>query len=132
MGNMFEIPAGTFTLVDPVDIAEVAAEALVKQNFTGHSFQYVVSDISGTDEIAALIGKALGKPDMKWLKFGTEDFRQTLRGYGFAEGAAADYVEMFETLDSGRLFDDFFAGGHQASGTSIEQFAQRFAEIYNA
>lgn len=132
MGNMFEIPDGTFTLVDPADIAKVAAEALTKQNFKGHSFVYVVSDLSGTDEIASLIGKELGKPHMKWIKFDTEDFRKVLKDYGFTDGAARDYVEMFETLDTGLLFEDFVAGNHKASGTTIEQFAKRYAEIYNA
>jgi uncharacterized protein YbjT (DUF2867 family) len=33
IGNMFAIPDGTFTMVDPDDIARVAAEALDKLNF---------------------------------------------------------------------------------------------------
>jgi uncharacterized protein YbjT (DUF2867 family) len=56
MGNMFTIPAGTFTLADTDDIALAAADALTKLDFEGHSYKYVVSDESGTDEIASLIG----------------------------------------------------------------------------
>jgi len=52
MGNKFTIPGGTFTLVDPDNIARVAAEALDKLNFKCHSYVYVISDLSGTDEIA--------------------------------------------------------------------------------
>lgn len=36
MGNMFAIPDGTSTVVDPGDIARVAAEALDTLNFKGH------------------------------------------------------------------------------------------------
>jgi len=78
MGNMFAIPDGTFTMVDPDDIARVAAEALDKLNFQGHSHVYVISDLSGTDEIASLIGKEIGIPDLKWVKFPAEDFKKVV------------------------------------------------------
>lgn len=132
MGNMFDIPQGTFTVVDPEDIARTAAAALATQNFKGHSYAYVVSDLTGTDEIAALIGKEIGLPDLKWEKFDQEDFRQVLLGYGFAKGAANDYVEMFDTLDKGLLFEHFFETKAAFGGTSIEAFAKRFAAIYIA
>lgn len=130
IGNMYDIPAGDFTVVDPQDIAEVAADALISQNFKGHSFKYVVSDESGTDEIASLIGHEIGIPDLKWTKFPAADFRNVLLSFGFVAGAADDYVEMFTTLDTGLLFEDYVAGKHTASGTSIEVFAKRFAELY--
>src|SRR3984893_8622012 len=75
-GDMFAIPDGTFTLVDPDDIARVGAEALDALNFKGHSHVYVISDLSGTDEIASLIGKEIGIPDLKWVKFPAEGFKK--------------------------------------------------------
>jgi uncharacterized protein YbjT (DUF2867 family) len=132
MGNMFEIADGTFTVVDPADIARVAADALIEQSFKGHSHQYVVSDESGTDEIASLIGKEIGIPDLQWIKSGAEDFRQVLLSYGFAKGAADSYVEMFACLDTGRLFEHYVSSKASYGGVSIEQFAKRFAEIYRA
>jgi uncharacterized protein YbjT (DUF2867 family) len=130
MGNMFEIPEGTFTLVDPYDIAVAAADALVSQKLKGSAFVYVVSDISGTDEIASLIGKEIGMPDLAWKRIPTDVFRNVLLSYGFAEGAANDYVEMFATLDKGLLFEDFFASKGDAKGTSIDAFAKKFAVAY--
>ncbi|NGZ85097.1 NmrA family NAD(P)-binding protein [Duganella aceris] len=129
MGNMFEIPDGTFTVVDPEDIARAAAQALTA-GIKGHSFRYIVSDESGTDEIATLIGKEIGIPDLKWLRVPKEDFRNVLLSYGFAKGAANDYVEMFETLDSGRLFEHYVSSKATYSGTSIETFAKKFAAVY--
>ncbi|MEJ1976458.1 MAG: hypothetical protein WDN49_10480 [Acetobacteraceae bacterium] len=49
---MFAIPDGTFTVVDPDDIAKVAAEAFDTQTFPGHSYRYIISDLTGTDEIS--------------------------------------------------------------------------------
>jgi uncharacterized protein YbjT (DUF2867 family) len=132
MGNMFTIPAGTFTLVDTDDIALAAADALTKLDFKGHSYKYVVSDESGTDEIASLIGKEIGKPDLKWVRFPPADFKKVLLDFGFAEGAANDYVEMFTTLDTGLLFEDYVKVKPKLYKTTIESFAKKFAAAYRA
>lgn len=130
-GNMYTIDQkGTFTLVEPYDIAVAAANALHNRDFKGHSFIYVVSDLSDSEEIAALVGKETGIPDLKWSLFPTEDFRNLLISYGFNPGAAGDYVEMFTTLGTGLLFEDFQAGGHKASGKTVETFAKEFGEKY--
>jgi len=130
MGNMFTIPEGDFTVVDPYEIAVAAADALSERNFVGHSFRYIVSDETGTDEIAALIGKEIGKPDLKWVKFPPQDLRSALLGYGFAEGAADEYVEMFDALDRGVLFEDYVRHKPRLGRVAIEDFAKRFAQVY--
>jgi uncharacterized protein YbjT (DUF2867 family) len=132
MGNMFTIPAGTFIVVDTDDIALAAADALTKLEFKGHSYEYVVSDESGTDEIASVIGKAIGKPDLTWVKFPPADLKQVLRSFGFAEGAANEYVEMFTTLGTGLLFEDYVRVKPKLYPTKIEDFAKKFAAAYRA
>jgi uncharacterized protein YbjT (DUF2867 family) len=132
LGNMYTIPEGQFTLVDPNEIAEAAADALTKRDFKGHSYRYIVSDESGTDEIAAVIGKEIGKPDLKWVKFPASDFKKVLMGFGFVEGAADSYVEMFTALDKGLLFEDYVKVKPKLYNTKIEDFAKTFAARYNA
>ena len=132
MGNMFTIPAGTFTVVNTDDIALAAADVLTKLEFKGHSYKYIVSDESGTDEIASVIGKAIGKPDLKWVKFPAADFKQVLRSFGFAEGAANEYVEMFTTLETGLLFEDYVRVKPTLYPTKIDDFAKKFAAAYRA
>jgi uncharacterized protein YbjT (DUF2867 family) len=102
MGNMYEVPQGYFPLVDPADIARAAVEGLTKRT-KGHSYRYMVSDQSGTDEVAKVIGAEIGMPDLKWARFSPEDFHAVLVQYGFVPGAADSYVEMFKTLDKGGL-----------------------------
>jgi uncharacterized protein YbjT (DUF2867 family) len=130
MGNMFTIPDGTFTVVDTDDIARAAAEALETLNFKGHSYSYVISDLTGTDEIAALIGKEIGVPDLRWVKFPAADMKGALLSFGFAEGAANSYVEMFATLDTGLLFEDIQKTKPKIAGRSIEDFAKTWAAAY--
>src|ERR1700730_6485044 len=130
MGNMFTIPDGTFTVVDTDDIARVTAEALDTLNFKGQSYRYVISDLTGTDEIASLIGKEIGVPDLRWLKFPAADMKRALLSFGFAEGAANSYIEMFTTLDTGLLFEDIQKTKPKIAGTSIEEFAKTWAAAY--
>jgi len=77
---------------------------------------YVISDLTGTDEIASLIGRQIGVPDLRWVKFPAKDFKRVLLNYGFAEGAANDYVEMFAALDTGLLFEDIKRPGRRSEG----------------
>jgi hypothetical protein len=80
--------------------------------------------------VGSLIGKEIGVPDLRWVKFPAEDFKQVLLNYGFAEGAANDYVEMFATLDTGLLFEDIQKTKPKIEGTPIEDFAKTWAAAY--
>ncbi|MCY0854965.1 hypothetical protein [Cupriavidus sp. D39] len=64
------------------------------------------------------------------VKFTASDFKQVLLGSGFAEGAANDYVEMFDTLDKGLLFEHIQETKPKMAGLSIEAFAKQFATAY--
>jgi hypothetical protein len=62
-----------------------------------------------------------------WVKFPAEDFKKVLLNYGFADGAANDYVEMFATLDTGLLFEDIQKTKPKIQGSSIVEFAKTWA-----
>jgi hypothetical protein len=64
------------------------------------------------------------------VKFPAKDFKRVLLNYGFAEGAANDYVEMFATLGTGLLFEDIQKTKPKIEGTSIEDFAKTWADAY--
>jgi uncharacterized protein YbjT (DUF2867 family) len=130
IGNMFDVPAGTFAVVDPVDIAEVAAKALTTDEYADRSHVYVVSDETGTDEIAELIGREIGKPDLHWSRYGPEDMAGVFREYGMTEGAVADYLEMFVALDRGVLFEHYVTEKPPLGKVTIEDFAKAFAKAY--
>ena len=64
IGNNFGGPDFKMVLADTNDIADVAFEELTKLNFTGYSVRYIASDERGTDEIAKVLGGAIGKPEL--------------------------------------------------------------------
>ena len=56
--------------------------------------------------------------------------KRALLSFGFAEGAADSYVEMFARLDTGLLFEDIQKKKPKIAGTSIEEFARTWADAY--
>ena len=133
IGGNFSIPAGRFPLADTIDIAQAAGEELLQLNFTGHSVRYIVSDETGTEQIAETIGRAIGKPDLRWVKFPDDQALNGLQQAGFPDEVARNYIEMGQALDSGKIMEDYW--NHRPSSLGkikLDQFAKQFAAIYHA
>ena len=52
--------------VSPLDIATVIAEEIEKP-FNGRTTRYIASDEVSPNEIAKILGEAIGNPDLKWV-----------------------------------------------------------------
>jgi len=132
MGANFGGADSKVILASPSDIAEVASEELSKLNFTGHTIRYITSDEKTTDEIAAVIGKAIGKPDLKWMVFSDEDALKGMIQAGLPEEIAKNYKEMNHSIRSGKMFEDYWKN-HPATLQKIklEEFAKIFAAAYS-
>lgn len=131
MGSNFSFAAGKFPVVHTDDVAAAAAEELLGLNFTGHTMRYVAGQETGTDEIAAAIGKAIDKPELKWAKFSDEQLLQALQQNGFPAKNAEEYVEMFSSMERGLVTEDYWKNRPKSFGKiKLEQFAKQFAEIF--
>jgi uncharacterized protein YbjT (DUF2867 family) len=122
----------TLTLVHPNDIAAVAAAALEDTTFTGNSILYIYSDEKTTDEIAAILGSAIGKPELPWVNFSNEDSLNGMLQAGLSNEVASNYVEMGAAMASGAMSEDFKRNKPAQSPTRLEAFAKEFAAIYAA
>lgn len=119
-------------LVDPADIAHVAAQHL-QTPFTGKSHVYVASDERTTNEVAAALGKAIGKPELPWINFTDEQTFDGLRQAGLSEEISNKYVEMGAAVRNHILWEDYLANKPtELQKSKLEDFAQRFAAVYNA
>lgn len=132
IGGNFSIPDGKFPIVDPSDIAAVAADALLKLDFTGTSHRYIASDEVGTDKIAAVLGKAIGKPDLQWVKFSDEHALAGMLQAGLSQTIAENYVEMGQAMDSGKMFEEYRKQAVKLGKVKLEDFAKEFASAYKA
>lgn len=119
-------------MVHPVDIAEVAAEELMNLSFTGKNVRYVASDERTTTEIAAALGKVIGKNDLPWINFTDEESFAGMQQAGVPDEIASNYTEMGAAVRNGEMFSDYNVNRPATLGkTKLEDFAQYFAEVYD-
>jgi uncharacterized protein YbjT (DUF2867 family) len=119
-------------MTDPADIAEVAADALLKLDFTGKSVKYIASDERSVDDIARVLGSAIGKPDLKWIEFTDEEAFGGMVQAGLPEPFAKSYSEMGHALKTGEMSADYWQHRPQLSKKKLEHFAAEFAAAYNS
>ena len=117
-------------LVHPEDIAAAAQDEL-ETAATGKNVRYVVSDERTANEIAGVLGAAIGKPDLKWLTFTNEQTQERLEKKGVPVHIAAKLVEMGASLHSGSLIADYELHKPAAMGKiKLEIFAKEFAAAF--
>ncbi len=117
-------------LVHPTDIAAAAFEELTTLDITGRNIRYVVSDERSTDDIAKVLGEAIGKPDLKWVRFKDEDTFNGMLQAGLTRDVAQNLVEMGQAVASGETVSDYIKHRPKFSSVKLEDFAKQFALAY--
>ncbi len=121
----------TLVIVHPNDIAEVAAEELMALSFTGKSVRYIVSDEKTTNEVGAILGKAIGKPDIPWINFKDEDTLKGMLQAGVPEEIAQNYTEMGAAMRSGEMASDYLKNKPSKFGKiKLEDWSREFAAAF--
>ena len=121
----------TMILSHPSDIAEVAAKELLDLSFRGKSVRYLASDEKTTNQIASIFGKAIGKPDLKWVNFSDKEILSGMIQMGISEEVAKNYTEMGSAMRSGEMESDFNRNRPSVFGkTKLETWAPVFATVY--
>ncbi len=121
----------TLVIVHPNDIAEVAAEEMKALSFAGKSIRYIVSDEKTTTEVGAILGKAIGKPEIHWVNFKDEDTLNGMLQAGMPEEIAENFTEMGAAMRSGEMGADYLKHKPSKFGKiKLEDWAQEFAAAY--
>ena len=118
-------------LVSPIDIAAAAADEIENQA-PGNHVRYVASDERTCNEIAAALGEAIGKPDLKWQLISDEEMQGAYEGFGIPKHIAELFVEMFAACHTGLLNEDYDRHKPALGKVKLEEFAKEFAAVYNA
>ena len=116
--------------VSPLDIAAAVAEELVTP-FEGRKIRYVASDEISCNELASLLGTAIGKPDLKWLIIPDEQLLNGMIASGMNPKVAAGMVEMNAGTQSSALYEDYFQNRPALGNVKLTDFAKEFAAAYN-
>ena len=121
----------TIAWVAPADIAALVAEELLA-SATERKIRYVVSDERTGNETARILGAAIGKPDLKWILISDEEAKRALEAIGMAPQIAAGLCEMYSSLHTGLLSEDYDRNKPAVQGkVKLEDFAIEFAANFN-
>ncbi len=116
--------------VSPLDIAATIAEEIEKP-FEGRTIRYIASDEVSPNEVARILGEAIGKPDTKWVVISDEQLLKGMVGAGMSQQAAKGFVEMNECRRGGVLYKDYYSKRPVLGKKKLADFAKDFAAVYN-
>lgn len=117
--------------VSPLDIAAAIADEIVT-SFSGRKVRYVASEEMSCSQTAAILGAAIGKPDLQWITISNEQMLNGLVSVGMNPAIAAGLVEMYEGLHTGLLSEDYYKNRPAVMGkVKVADYAQDFAAAYS-
>jgi uncharacterized protein YbjT (DUF2867 family) len=119
-------------MIETRDIGVAAAERLLNLDFSGKQTQELLGERDLTmNEVATVLGKAIGKPDLKYMQFPYEQVQQVLLQAGIPTKTAAQFIEMFRGINEGVVVPVEPRTAANTTPTSIETFAKEvFAPAY--
>ena len=115
------------------DIADYAAERLVHLDFSGKTVRELLGPEEMTmDEATQVLGKAIGKENLKFVRFSYEDAHRGMTGMGISEDVASEMMELYRSFNEGICRPTEPRSAENTTPTTLEQFSKTFAAIYKS
>jgi uncharacterized protein YbjT (DUF2867 family) len=126
-------PEHKIPMVATKDIAIVAANHLINQDFSGKSVKPILGDRNYSfKEFTSILGNSIEKPDLQYIQFPVEDARKSIISLGISEDVAIDITNMEISLKNG-VMNYEIRSKENSSQTTAEAFAKEvFAPLYNS
>ncbi len=122
----------SFPIVATKDIGAMALNYLSKLNFTGKNVEYVLGQRDVTyNEIASVIGKAIGKPDLKYYAVSYEEGTKAMLQMGMGESVVSRMMEFIKALNEGKVIEETRRTSANTTPTTLEEFAHVFKAVYS-
>jgi hypothetical protein len=111
------------------DIGAFAAERLALLDFSGSQTQELLGERNiSMAEAAGIIGRAIGRPQLSYVRVPNEQVIEAFKRMGASEGTAKLMMEMTEALNSGHMASLEKRTAQNSTPTSFEAFVkQEFA-----
>ena len=108
------------------DIGDAAAQALLRLNFTSHQSRELLGygDVT-MNMAAAIIGNAIGNPELKYVQVSNDQLRSAMLQMGMSEDFVAQIIEMCEALNSGHMRALETRDEHNTTPTYFEKFVHQ-------
>lgn len=119
------------SMIATKDIAAEAARLLLDLKFMGKSVKELLGqrDLSMA-EVTRVLGKAIGKPDLKYVQFPYEEAEKAMLSMGLSPSVAQAFIEMSRGFNDGIIKTTEKRSAQNTTPTSIEEFAKEFAAAY--
>ena len=119
------LPDHLIAMIATRDIGAYAADRMLQLNFTGKQTQELLGerDLS-LNGVTAIIGRAIGQPDLRYVQVSYEQAAQALTGMGVSAKTAAQFVEMYRAFNEDVVINEEPRSAASTSSTSFETFVQ--------
>ena len=118
--------------VSPIDIADAVAEELIINKPPNRKVRYVASDVISCNQLAGLLGAAIGKPDLKWIIIPDEELLKGMIAAGMNPKIAAGLVEMNAATNSSVLYEDYNRNKPTLGKVKLADFVKEFASVFQS
>ena len=106
------------------DIGNYAAERLRERDFSGRSTRELLGPRDYTmKEVAAIVGKAIGKPALEYMQAPLTMIEPSLIESGMPKSSAALIIELMDAMVRGLLDPQEPRSGKNTTPTTLESFA---------
>ncbi len=113
------------------DIGLKAAALFNRLAFRGRTvFEFVGPRPVTLTEVTAVLGQAIGKPDLRYVQVPYEEVRKAMLASGMKPSFVDLFIEMERASNEERLVPTQALGPDHKGTTTIEEFARVFAEAY--
>ncbi|WP_225974595.1 Rossmann-fold NAD(P)-binding domain-containing protein [Arachidicoccus ginsenosidivorans] len=82
------------------------------------------------NEIAALIGTAIGKPQLQWITVPDETVLNTFIKLGMEPSTAQAFTDMNIGIQNGSIYADYYKHQPELGQTKMADYVKEFAQIY--
>ena len=114
--------------VAPADIAMAIAEEIEKPSAASPTIRYVASEELPCSETARILGEAVGKQDLQWIRIPNQQMLDGFISRGMKRDIAEGMVEMYASHAT--LYDDYYRNRPILGKIKMVDFAKEFAVVY--
>lgn len=127
-------PDAPLPMVATSDIARVVSRELLESSIRDKAVLHLLAPRLYTmRESTAILGAAIGKPDLAYVQADPEQGKAALRQHGLSASGAEQIEEMCAAFSTGRINGEYEHGPTEIAPTTLERFAATvFKPAYTA
>jgi uncharacterized protein YbjT (DUF2867 family) len=120
-------------MISTRDVGDYAVKRLLDLDFSGKQTRELLGERNlSMAEVAAVIGRGIGRPDLRYEPLPYDQVQQGLTQMGIPPDTAAVYIEMYKAINAGVVAAQEPRSPENSTPTSFEKFVQDvFAAAYH-